>query len=153
MGRRRAAEREAQAMHHLAPAAEDAADLVLLAMGGHVRTVASGLLEHAVDDVGHRRGIGAAQAQFLGRPSEVVQGRLFEQDDQLAAGQPALEGLVEKFAGEVGAPDLKIIKTVNKDTVSPGDKEIEYEITITNNGNLTGFPPSSADISMARATS
>jgi uncharacterized repeat protein (TIGR01451 family) len=41
--------------------------------------------------------------------------------------------------GEEGAPKLLIAKSVSKAFANPGDKEIMYNIKITNNGNLTAF--------------
>ena len=41
--------------------------------------------------------------------------------------------------GDEGAPALTIIKTVNKAKVNPGEKDIEFTVTVKNEGNLTAF--------------
>ena len=41
--------------------------------------------------------------------------------------------------GEEGAPVLTIAKTVNKTKVNPGEKDIEFSITVKNEGSLTAF--------------
>jgi len=41
--------------------------------------------------------------------------------------------------GEEGAPVLSLSKTVDAEFANPGDKDIRYRITVTNNGNLTAF--------------
>jgi len=44
-----------------------------------------------------------------------------------------------KVKGEEGEPILVISKAVAQDIVNPGDKNVEYTITVTNEGNLTSF--------------
>ena len=41
--------------------------------------------------------------------------------------------------GEEGAPSLTVSKTIAQEFANPGDTDILYTITITNNGNITAF--------------
>ena len=59
-----------------------------------------GVGDVAVDDVGDRGRVGALQAQLVGDPAHVVQRGLFEEDQQLAAGQAPGQGLVQELQGQ-----------------------------------------------------
>jgi len=50
--------------------------------------------------------------------------------------------------GEEGAPILEVSKKISKDVANPGDKGIEYLVTIKNTGNLTAFSVSLVDTLM-----
>ncbi len=49
------------------------------------------------------------------------------------AGEPPV------VAGEEGEPVLTIHKSVDRDFVNPGEKNIEYTVTVSNSGNLAAF--------------
>ncbi|MFC1678358.1 DUF4215 domain-containing protein [Patescibacteria group bacterium] len=48
--------------------------------------------------------------------------------------------------GEEGAPNLVVIKSVGQEMANPGDTDIEFTISVANNGNLTAFSVTLSDV-------